>query len=58
MPKLRNMPERQPDEAMRDQCDFVLEPEEYDAFLALLDAPARPDARLIELMSRKAPWEL
>ena len=48
---------RQAEDALLDQRNFFLEPEAYDAFLALLDAPARPDPRLAELMSRKAPWE-
>lgn len=47
---------RQAEDALLDQRNFFLEPEAYDAFLALLDAPAKPDSRLIELMSRKAPW--
>jgi len=48
---------RQAEDALLDQRNFFLEPEAYDAFLALLDAPAKPDPRLVELMSRKAPWE-
>jgi uncharacterized protein (DUF1778 family) len=48
---------RQAEDALLDQRNFFLEPEAYDAFLALLDAPARPNARLMELMSRRAPWE-
>jgi uncharacterized protein (DUF1778 family) len=48
---------RRAEEALLDQRVFFLDPEAYDAFLALLDAPATPDARLVELMSRKAPWD-
>jgi uncharacterized protein (DUF1778 family) len=48
---------RQAEDALLDQRNFFLEPEAYAAFLALLDAPAKPDARLAEMMSRKAPWE-
>jgi len=47
---------RQAEDALLDQRNFFLEPEAYDAFLALLDAPAKPNQRLIELMSRKGPW--
>ena len=47
---------RQAEDALLDQRNFFLEPAAYDAFLALLDAPANPDPRLVELMSRKAPW--
>ncbi len=43
---------RQAEDALRDQRDFFLEPESYDAFRALLDAPIKPDPRLAELMSR------
>lgn len=48
---------RQAEEALLDQRNFFLEPAAYDAFLALLDAPTKPDPRLVELMRRKAPWE-
>ena len=48
---------RQAEDALLDQRNFFIEPEAYDAFLALLDAPAKPDPQLVELMSRKAPWE-
>lgn len=48
---------RQAEDALKDQRNFFLEPGAYDAFLELLDAPTKPDARLVELMNRKAPWE-
>ena len=48
---------RQAEEALLDQRVFFLEPQAYDAFLALLDAPAKPVPRLTELMRRKAPWD-
>lgn len=48
---------REAEDALLDQRNFFLEPDAYDAFLALLDAPAKPDPRLVELMRRKAPWE-
>ena len=47
---------REAEDALLDQRNFFLEPAAYDAFLALLDAPANPDPRLVELMSRRAPW--
>ena len=47
----------QAENALLDQRNFFLEPEAYDAFLALLDTPTKPNAGLVELMSRKAPWE-
>lgn len=49
---------RQAEDALLDQRAFFLDPQAYDAFLALLDAPAQADPRLVDLMRRKAPWEL
>lgn len=48
---------RQAEDSLLDQRAFFLEPKAYDQFLALLDTPAEPNVRLVELMSRKAPWE-
>jgi uncharacterized protein (DUF1778 family) len=48
--------QRQAEDALLDQRNFFLDPEAYDAFLALLDAPAEPNPELVELMSREAPW--
>lgn len=48
---------RQAEEALLDQRVFFLEPQAYDAFLALLDAPAKPAPHLAGLMRRKAPWD-
>lgn len=48
---------RQAEEALLDQRVFFLEPQAYEAFLALLDAPAKPVPRFTELMRRKAPWD-
>jgi uncharacterized protein (DUF1778 family) len=48
---------RQAEEALLDQRVFFLEPQAYDAFLALLDAPAKPVPYLAQLMRRKAPWD-
>jgi uncharacterized protein (DUF1778 family) len=48
---------RQAEDVLLDQRVFTLDVQAYDAFLALLNAPAKPNARLVELMSRKAPWE-
>ena len=48
---------RQAEEALLDQRVFFLEPQAYEAFLALLDAPTKPVPRLTELMRRKAPWD-
>jgi uncharacterized protein (DUF1778 family) len=48
---------RQAEDALLDQRVFALDAKAYDAFLALLNAPTKPNGRLVELMSRKAPWE-
>jgi uncharacterized protein (DUF1778 family) len=48
---------RQAEDALLDQRVFFLQPRAYEAFLALLDAPAAPDPNLAELMRRKAPWD-
>ena len=39
-------------EVLADQRDFVLEEEAWDRFTRLLDDPARPDPRLVELFAR------
>lgn len=48
---------RQAEDALLDQRVFALDAKAYDAFMALLNAPTKPNARLVELMNRKAPWE-
>jgi uncharacterized protein (DUF1778 family) len=48
---------RQAEETILDQRVFFLEPGAHERFLALLDAPPKPDARLRALLTRKAPWE-
>ena len=46
------------EDTLLDQRVFFLEPQAYDAFLALLDAPSEPAAPLAEQMRRKAPWDV
>lgn len=48
---------RQAEEAVLDQRAFFLDPKAHKKFLALLDAPAKPSAKLKEIMQRKASWE-
>jgi uncharacterized protein (DUF1778 family) len=48
---------RQAEEAILDQRAFFLDAKAHDAFLALLDRPARPGKRLRALMQRKPSWE-
>lgn len=40
-----------------DQRLFALEPRRYEAFMAALDAPPRPNEKLRPLLKRKAPWD-
>jgi uncharacterized protein (DUF1778 family) len=35
----------------------TLTPEGFDAFLAILNEPARPVPEIVEVMRRQAPWE-
>lgn len=39
-------------EVLADQRRFVLDEGTWDEFVALLDAPVRPNARLVELFTR------
>lgn len=41
---------------MLDQVFFNLEKEQFDQFMALLDAPQASNARLARLMAVEAPW--
>ena len=43
---------RHAEDAHLDQRVFTLDAKAYDAFLALLNAPTKPNVRLVELMSR------
>ena len=47
---------RQAEEAILEQRLFLLEPAAHREFLALLDAPPKPNRKLRELMARKPPW--
>jgi uncharacterized protein (DUF1778 family) len=48
---------RQAEEAILDQRVFFLDAKAHTAFLALLDAPAKPNAALKALMARKPAWQ-
>jgi uncharacterized protein (DUF1778 family) len=45
------------EETILDQRLFALDDKAYEEFLALLDAPARPDKALRARMKRKPAWE-
>jgi uncharacterized protein (DUF1778 family) len=44
-------------DVLLDQRLFILNEEQHDAFMRALDNPPPPNAKLKELMARKAPWE-
>ena len=44
-------------EALPDRRYFVLDPERWAAFIAALDAPARPDPRLKKLLQTPSLFE-
>ena len=48
---------RHAEDVLLDQRLFVLDESRYAEFVRLLDQPARPSAKLRELLARKAPWE-
>jgi uncharacterized protein (DUF1778 family) len=48
---------RAAEDALMDQTVFAIHPKAYAEFLARLDAPPRPNARLRRSLKTKAPWE-
>jgi uncharacterized protein (DUF1778 family) len=48
---------RQAEEAILDQRVFFLDDKADAAFLAILDAPPKPNKALRALMARKPAWE-
>lgn len=48
---------RQAEETILDQRIFFLDDEAHARFLALLDRPPKPSAKMRARFSRKAPWE-
>jgi uncharacterized protein (DUF1778 family) len=44
-------------DVLLDQRLFVLDPEQYDAFVKALDNPPPPDEKLVALMKRKPLWQ-
>jgi uncharacterized protein (DUF1778 family) len=45
------------EEALLDRTVFLVSPKAYADFLARLDAPPRPNARLRRALQTPAPWE-
>lgn len=55
---MRDAAVRAAEEAIMDTNLLRVSPEAFDAFVAMLDAPAKPVPALTELMKRPAPWEV
>lgn len=49
--------EQRAEEVLLDRIIFTVSPEDYAEYLARLDAPALPNARLEKTMTAKAPWD-
>ena len=49
--------QREAQETILDQRVFVLSEEKWDELMAILDDPAPPNEKLIELMRGKPVWE-
>ena len=45
------------EDALLNRTVFIVNPKTYAEFLARLDAPPRPNARLRRSLQTKAPWE-
>ena len=48
---------RAAEEALLDRTVFTVSPQTYRQFLARLDAPPKPNKRLLKTMQTRAPWE-
>lgn len=48
---------REAEQTLLDQRLFILEREDWDAFVAALDAPVHPNAQLRQLLTTPAPWD-
>ena len=48
---------RQAEDTILDQRVFYLSPDAHEAFLAMLDTPAKPDKRLRTKLTKKPAWE-
>jgi len=48
---------RAAEDTLLDRTVFALSTEAYRQFLARLDAPPKPNQRLVKTMQTRAPWE-
>ena len=56
-PELRGLIDRAAEEALLDRTYFAVDAKAYSKFLAKLDAPPKPNARLRRTMQTAPPWE-
>jgi uncharacterized protein (DUF1778 family) len=52
-----NAARRAAEDALMDRTVFTVDPKAYAEFLARLDAPPRPNARLRRSLQTAAPWD-
>lgn len=48
---------RAAEDTLLDRTVFTVSPKAYRQFLARLDAPSKPNKRLLKTMQTRAPWE-
>lgn len=48
---------REAQNVLMDQTFFLVDPDVFDAFKAMLDNPPAPSPELIKLMTHRPPWE-
>lgn len=54
---MRDAAVRAAEEAIMENTPIRLSPSAFEAFVATLDAPAKPVPAMVELLKRPAPWE-
>ena len=45
------------EDALLERTMFLVSPEAYSEFIALLDAPPQPNKKLLKTMKTPAPWD-
>ena len=45
------------EDTLKERTVFLMDPEAYEEFVALLDAPPKPNERLRKTMQTTPPWE-
>ena len=54
---VRDAARRAAEDALLDRTVFKVSPKAYRQFLARLNAPPKPNKRLVKSMQTRAPWE-